>query len=150
MKKFRTIFTAALLCMIFAVAAGCSISQASNITLISYPKTEFFKGEEVDDLEFTIEVTIENTVRPVTFSVNDPNGVRVENFSTDEVGSFTAYFTYRSFTYRFDYTVTDGAYTGFAGGSGIKADPYLIANAEQFKNIVLMGNDLAEKYENGY
>ena len=78
--------------------------------------------------------------------------MRVENFSTDEVGSFTAYFTYRSFTYRFDYTVTDGVYTGFAGGSGIETDPYLIANAEHFKNIVLMGNDLAkdEKYENGY
>ena len=141
MKKFRTIFTAALLCMIFAVAAGCSISQASNITLISYPKTEYLLNEKIDNLEFTIEVTIENTVRPVTFSVNDPNGVRVENFSTEKVGSFTAYFTYRSFTYRFDYTVTDGTPSDFAGGSGTEADPYLIANAEQFKNIVLLGDD---------
>ncbi len=141
MKKARTIFTAALLCMIFAVAAGCSISQASNITLISYPKTEYLLDEPIGDLEFTIEVTIENTVRPVTFSVNDPNGVRVENFSTEKVGSFTAYFTYRSFTYRFDYTVTDGTPSDFAGGSGTEADPYLIANAEQFKNIVLLGDD---------
>ena len=146
MKKARTIFTAALLCMIFAVAAGCSISQASNITLISYPKTEYLLDEKIDNLEFTIEVTIENTVRPVTFSVNDPNGVRVENFSTEKVGSFTAYFTYRSFTYRFDYTVTDGTISDFAGGSGSEADPYLIANAEQFKNIVLKGNDSRYTY----
>ncbi len=144
MKKFRTILTAAALCMIFAVAAGCSISQASNITLISYPKTEYLLNEKIDNLEFTIEVTIENTVRPVTFSVNDPNGVRVENFSTEKVGSFTAYFTYRSFTYRFDYTVTDGTISDFAGGSGSETDPYLIANAEQFKNIVLKGD--ASKY----
>ena len=144
MKKFRTILTAAALCMIFAVAAGCSISQASNITLISYPKTEYLLDEPINNLEFTIEVTIENTVRPVTFSVNDPNGVRVENFSTKKVGSFTAYFTYRSFTYRFDYTVTDGTVSDFAGGSGSETDPYLIANAEQFKNIVLKGD--ASKY----
>ena len=141
MKKFRTILTAAALCMIFVMAAGCSISQATNIELISYPKTEFLQNEEINDLEFEIAVTIENAVRPITFSINDPNGVQIDNFRTDRVGSFTAYFTYRSFTYRFDYTVTDGTVSDFAGGSGSQADPYLIANAEQFKNIVLLGDD---------
>ena len=146
MKKFRTILTAAALCMIFVMAAGCSISQATNIELISYPKTEFLQNEEINDLEFKIAVTIENAVRPITFSINDPNGVQIDNFRTDRVGSFTAYFTYRSFTYRFDYTVSTGEYTGFAGGSGEVDDPYLIANAEQFKNIVLEGNSSEYTY----
>ena len=143
MKKFRTILTAAALCMIFVMAAGCSISQATNIELISYPKTEFFKGEDIKNMPFTILVTLnnENTTQ-LEFSLASPGAVQVANFSTKNVGSFTAYFTYRSFTYRFDYTVVgEGEYTGFAGGEGTQADPFQIANAEHFKNIVLKGDD---------
>ena len=154
MKKFRTILTAAALCMIFVMAAGCSISQATNIELISYPKTEFLVDEDIRELPFTILVTLNNgNTTQIEFSLAKPGAVQVANFSTENVGSFTAYFTYRSFTYRFDYTVTDGTPSDFAGGSGTEADPYLIANAEQFKNIVLRGNELAESttmYENGY
>ena len=152
MKKFRTILTAAALCMIFVMAAGCSISQATNIELISYPKTEFFQGEKIDNMPFTILVTLNNgNTTQISFTPKDHGAVQVANFSTTNVGSFTAYFTYRSFTYRFDYTVVgEGEYTGFAGGEGTQADPYLIANAEHFKNIVLKGNTVSEGKENGY
>lgn len=151
MKRFRTILTAAALCMIFVMAAGCSISQATNIELISYPKTEFLVDEDISELPFTILVTLNNgKTTQISFTPENPGAVQVANFSTAAPGSFTAYFTYRSFTYRFDYTVSTGEYTGFAGGSGIATDPYQIANAEQFKNIVLRGNTVSEGKENGY
>lgn len=144
MKKFRTILTAAALCMIFVMAAGCSISQATNIELLSYPRTEYTQNTPVGDEQFTIHVTLSNGAQnTITCSINDPKGVRISNFSTENVGSFTATITYRSFSISFDYTVIgeESEYTGFAGGEGTQADPYLIANAEQFKNIVLEGDD---------
>ncbi len=149
MKKFRTILTAAALCMIFVMAAGCSISQATNIELLSYPRTEYTQNTPVGDEQFTIHVTLSNGAQnTITCSINDPKGVRISNFSTENVGSFTATITYRSFSISFDYTVIgeESEYTGFAGGKGKQADPYLIANAEHFKNIVLKGDDEVYTY----
>lgn len=147
MKRFKQILIAALLCLIFAVSVGCTLSDATHIELVSYPKTEFQLKEDIGDLEFTINATLTSGVtRTITFTKNNPGAVKVENFSTDQTGNFTALFTYRSFTFRFDYTVTDGTYSDFAGGSGTQADPYQIANAEQFKNIVLKGNDQVYTY----
>lgn len=143
--KTKFVLLTAILLIVMALAVGCNglISQVSSISIKTFPRTEYTVGENIDNemIEIYVEFTNGASQRIWFTKANASSvGVTIENFHTDTEGSRTATVTYSSVSCRFDYVVKSATSSGFAGGSGTETDPYQIANAEQFKNIVLKGN----------
>lgn len=147
--KTKFVLLTAILLIVMALAVGCNglISQVSSISITTFPRTEYTVGENIDNEKIEIYVEFTNGGNDsISFTKANASsyGVTIENFHTDTVGTRTATVTYSSVSCRFDYVVKSASSSGFAGGSGTETDPYQIANAEQFKKIVLEGN--SEKY----
>ncbi len=143
--KTKFVLLTAILLIVMALAVGCNglISQVSSISITTFPRTEYIVGENIDNEKIEIYVEFTNGGNDsISFTKANASsyGVTIENFHTDTEGSRTATVTYSSVSCRFDYVVKSASSSGFAGGSGTETDPYQIANAEQFKNIVLTGN----------
>ena len=143
--KTKFVLLTAILLIVMALAVGCNglISQVSSISIRTFPRTEYTVGENIDNEKIEIYVEFTNGANQIiefTKANASSVGVTIENFHTDTEGSRTATVTYSSVSCRFDYVVKSASSSGFAGGSGTETDPYQIANAEQFKNIVLKGN----------
>lgn len=164
--KTKFVLLTAILLIVMALAVGCNglISQVSSISIRTFPRTEYTVKENIDNEEIVIDVEFTNGANQIirfTKANASSVGVTIENFHTDTEGTRTATVTYSSVSCRFDYVVKSASSSGFAGGSGTETDPYQIANAEQFKNIVLKGNsdytyyklisdiDLSGLYEEG-
>lgn len=147
--KTKFVLLTAILLIVMALAVGCNglISQVSSISIRTFPRTEYTVGENIDNEEIVIDVEFTNGANQIiSFTKANASsvGVTIENFHTDTEGTRTATVTYSSVSCRFDYVVKSASSSGFAGGSGTETDPYQIANAEQFKNIVIKGN--SDKY----
>lgn len=147
--KTKFVLLTAILLIVMALAVGCNglISQVSSISIMTFPRTEYTVKENIDNEEIVIDVEFTNGANQIirfTKANASSVGVTIENFHTDTEGSRTATVTYSSVSCRFDYVVKSESSSGFAGGSGTETDPYQIANAEQFKNIVIKGN--SDKY----
>ena len=143
--KTKFVLLTAILLIVMALAVGCNglISQVSSISIKTFPRTEYTVGENIDNEKIVIDVEFTNGAKQeISFTKVTASsvGVTIENFNTDTEGTRTATVTYSSVSCRFDYVVKSASSSGFAGGSGTETDPYQIANAEQFKNIVLKGN----------
>lgn len=143
--KTKFVLLTAILLIVMALAVGCNglISQVSSISIKTFPRTEYTVGENIDNEMIEIYVEFTNGAnQSISFTKANASsvGVTIENFHTDTEGTRTATVTYSSVSCRFDYVVKSASSSGFAGGSGTETDPYQIANAEQFKNIVLKGN----------
>lgn len=143
--KTKFVLLTAILLIVMALAVGCNglISQVSSISIKTFPRTEYTVGENIDNEEIVIDVEFTNGAKQeISFTRANASsvGVTIKNFHTDTEGTRTATVTYSSVSCRFDYVVKSASSSGFAGGSGTETDPYQIANAEQFKNIVLKGN----------
>lgn len=143
--KTKFVLLTAILLIVMALAVGCNglISQVSSISIKTFPRTEYTVGENIDNEKIVIDVEFTNGANQIiefTKANASSVGVTIENFHTDTEGTRTATVTYSSVSCRFDYVVKSASSSGFAGGSGTETDPYQIANAEQFKNIVLKGN----------
>lgn len=143
--KTKFVLLTAILLIVMALAVGCNglISQVSSISIKTFPRTEYTVGENIDNEKIEIYVEFTNGAnQSISFTKANASsvGVTIENFHTDTEGTRTATVTYSSVSCRFDYVVKSASSSGFAGGSGTETDPYQIANAEQFKNIVLKGN----------
>ena len=164
--KTKFVLLTAILLIVMALAVGCNglISQVSSISIKTFPRTEYTVGENIDNEKIEIYVEFTNGAnQSISFTKANASsvGVTIENFHTDTEGTRTATVTYSSVSCRFDYVVKSASSSGFAGGSGTETDPYQIANAEQFKNIVIKGNsdytyyklisdiDLSGLYEEG-
>lgn len=164
--KTKFVLLTAILLIVMALAVGCNglISQVSSISIKTFPRTEYTVGDNIDNEEIVIDVEFTNGAKQeISFTKANASsvGVTIENFHTDTEGTRTATVTYSSVSCRFDYVVKSASSSGFAGGSGTETDPYQIANAEQFKNIVIKGNsdytyyklisdiDLSGLYEEG-
>lgn len=147
--KTKFVLLTAILLIVMALAVGCNglISQVSSISITTFPRTEYTVGDNIDNEEIEIYVEFTNGAnKSISFTKANASsvGVTIKNFHTDTEGTRTATVTYSSVSCRFDYVVKGESSSGFAGGSGTETDPYQIANAEQFKKIVLEGN--SEKY----
>lgn len=143
--KTKFVLLTAILLIVMALAVGCNglISQVSSISIKTFPRTEYTVGENIDNEKIVIDVEFTNGANQIiefTKANASSVGVTIENFHTKTEGTRTATVTYSSVSCRFDYVVKSASSSGFAGGSGTETDPYQIANAEQFKNIVLKGN----------
>ncbi len=143
--KTKFVLLTAILLIVMALAVGCNglISQVSSISIKTFPRTEYTVGENIDNEKIEIYVEFTNGGNDsISFTKANASsvGVTIENFHTDTEGTRTATVTYSSVSCRFDYVVKSASSSGFAGGSGTETDPYQIANAAQFKNIVLKGN----------
>lgn len=147
--KTKFVLLTAILLIVMALAVGCNglISQVSSISITTFPRTEYTVGENIDNEKIVIDVEFTNGANQIiefTKANASSVGVTIENFHTDTEGTRTATVTYSSVSCRFDYVVKSASSSGFAGGSGTETDPYQIANAEQFKKIVLEGD--SDKY----
>ena len=143
--KTKFVLLTAILLIVMALAVGCNglISQVSSISITTFPRTEYTVKENIDNEKIVIDVEFTNGANQIiefTKATASSVGVTIENFHTDTEGTRTATVTYSSVSCRFDYVVKSATSSGFAGGSGTETDPYQIANAEQFKKIVLNGN----------
>lgn len=143
--KTKFVLLTAILLIVMALAVGCNglISQVSSISIKTFPRTEYTVEENIDNEKIVIDVEFTNGANQIiefTKVTASSVGVTIENFHTDTEGTRTATVTYGSVSCRFDYVVKSKSSSGFAGGSGTETDPYQIANAEQFKNIVLRGD----------
>ena len=117
---------AALLCSL----AACSLTQAQSISFARQPQSVFVVGDPVK-IEDLIEV---NVVLTDGTTRNDVPAT-VRGFDTSRAGVFTATVSYRGASIEFTYYVVNSLDGEFIGGTGTETDPYLIASAEQFKNI---------------
>ena len=143
--KTKFVLLTAILLIVMALAVGCNglISQVSSISIKTFPRTEYVVDENIDNEKIVIDVEFTNGAKQeISFTKANASsvGVTIENFHTKTEGTRTATVTYSSVSCRFDYVVKSASSSGFAGGSGTETDPYQIANAEQFKNIVIKGN----------
>ena len=126
---------AALLCSL----AACSLTQAQSISFARQPQSVFVVGDPVK-IEDLIEV---NVVLTDGTTRNDVPAT-VRGFDTSRAGVFTATVSYRGASIEFTYYVVNSLDGEFIGGTGTETDPYLIASAEQFKNIA---NHLDSSFE---
>lgn len=152
MKKIKAAVTVLALVFAVCVLGACGLFTASvkSITLLEQPKTEYQVGEAFDT-DFRIKVTYsDQTEKEVAYTNSE--GITFENdFSSAAAGTFTCTISvkgYSGVTYSFNYSVVDPN-SGFAGGTGSMADPYLVTSAEQFTNIgkedgkyYKLGNDI--------
>ena len=154
MKK-RVLLLGLILILSMSLFGCFNFEEYSKVEIIESPKTQFVVGDSLEDLQIilkatktddtTLEVVItfaaDGTVKSATAGGADvADKVSVTGFSTEKEGSFTATITFDGNVCSLDYRVSSAADTGFAGGDGTIANPYLIANARQFANIVLLGD----------
>lgn len=162
MRTKRTILLAVLLTLALSFSlSGCFLfnDMATKVELTQTPKTQYVVGEDLSNVTFALSVTQQGQdAQTVSFKVGDENQngvyivesvtVKLEGFSTDAAGNFTATLTVNNgeATCKFDYVVVAKNESGFAGGNGSVNDPYQIATAEQFANIVLKGDQSKYTY----
>lgn len=163
MRTKRTILLAVLLTLALSFSlSGCFLfnDTATKVELTQTPKTQYVVGEDLSNVTFALSVTEKGKdAVSVSFKVGDQNengvytvsGVKVklENFSTSTAGHFKATLDVNDgeATCSFEYDVSAAQNdSGFAGGTGTVNDPYQIATAEQFANIVLKGDQSKYTY----
>lgn len=153
-SKMLTISVLAILMLALTALSGCLSLSVASVTVIEQPKTTFVQDAnwtmENSGLSFSLAVERDGQASiyvygrtPVegenTLSYNGGEGLSftIDGFSLAETGNFTATITVLNSTVKFDYTVVGAgsAAAGFAGGSGVEGDPYLITDATQLANL---------------
>ncbi len=138
--KNKLIVTALILVatMCVSLMSGCWVDSA-RIEFVEYPAATYYVGEDVGDF-----VIRDMDTKKEYHYVGNENLITIENFSTATPGSRTAKVTFGDYTIEFAYTVI-GNEVGFAGGDGSMANPYQVANVDQF-NLMLAKVNTAKTY----
>lgn len=117
----------------FAFSGCFAITDVGTISWVKEPAKVYTLNEtETLSFQFTAKVGEE------TYDVKYPGSeydkeVVVSNFTTKTVGTRTATVEFKKLSLKFTYKVVDGK---FADGTGSSVDPYIIATAEQFQNML--------------
>ena len=133
-KKIAIMCVIGAFIMLSATLCGCNWVKASRISFVTAPATTYTLNE-TDSLSFVISVTTGGKTE--TYSYADyKDRITVTNFSTASTGTRTAYVKFDNrLQLSFTYTVVDG---GFAGGTGSETNPFAVATAAQFQNMIDM------------
>ena len=138
MKKRIVILCAMLLLLsVFSlVLTGCGRKEdVTSIAFVERPSSTYFIG---DTLEFSLKVTLKDGgSETVSYPADDR--ITVSGFSTATAGTYTATVSYDAYSLEFTYSVYSDT-AEFAGGTGSAQEPYLIASATQFQNMLKKTN----------
>ena len=135
MKKRAWILCASALLLgcLLLLLCGCTNDQVSAVRFEEKPRSTYLLHDE-QGLTFSLVLSL-NGAGERTITYPGTEGIAVSGFSTGRVGTYTASVTYDRYTLEFTYSVYDGT-ARFAGGTGSAQEPFLIATAEQFQNML--------------
>ena len=137
MKKKIVILCAMLLLLsaFSLVLTGCGKDEVTSIAFEQRPASTYMVGES---LSFSLKVTLKgNKTETVSYPADDR--ITVSGFSTATAGTYTATVSYDAYALEFTYSVYSDT-AEFAGGTGSAQEPYLIASATQFQNMLKKTN----------
>ena len=113
MKKILTkCFSIVAMLLCIATIASCvAVTSKTSIQINKFPEETYVKGSDVNEALENITITVyENSAQKASGNLKalKENGVNVEGFNLEQIGTYTAKISYGTATVTFTYTVVEG------------------------------------------